>query len=308
MVLFVLAFDHRNSFRRAFFGIEGTPTPDDERRCREGKAIIFEGLLRAVADGGLPEGQPAILVDDEYGESVVRRAKEAGIPVALPVEQSGQVELAWEHQPFWATLERLDPTYAKALVRYNPDADPELNRRQQSRMIELQNWLTEHGKRFMLELLVPAEPAQLARVAGEIGRYDAELRPALTLEAVRQLGGAGLRPDLWKLEGMNTSAEYGAIGAEIRSNGGERSRCLVLGRGADPAAVERWLRLAAPIPGFGGFAVGRTIWWDPLKEFFAGHSRREEATALIAMNYRHFVDVYLDARQSESGDAADGDR
>lgn len=306
MLLFVLAFDHRESFRRGFFGIEGRPTAADEGRLREGKAIIFEALLHALAGGGLPKGRPAILVDDEYGSSVALRARQSGITVALPVERSGQVELAWEHEPFWDALHRLDADYGKVLVRYNPEADRDRNVRQRSRMIELQAWLAQRERGFMLELLVPAEPGQLARVDGSNDRYDAELRPTLTLAAIRELREAGLRPDLWKLEGMNTPAEYRAIGAEIEAGAGFGSRCLVLGRGADPMAVERWLRLAAPVPAFAGFAVGRTIWWDPLKALFFGHASRDVVIERIAANYRHFVEVYLDARSA--GDVAGGDR
>jgi 5-dehydro-2-deoxygluconokinase len=67
---------------------------------------------------------------------------------------------------------------------------------------------------------------------------------------------------------------------------------VVLGRGADDAAVDRWLRAAAGVPGYAGFAIGRSIWWDPLKAFVDGSSERGAAAETIAANYRRFVDVY----------------
>lgn len=34
-------------------------------------------------------------------------------------------------------------------------------------------------------------------------------------------------------------------------------------RGGGPG--DRWLRVAAPVPGWMGFAIGRSIWPDPLR-------------------------------------------
>jgi myo-inositol catabolism protein IolC len=291
MLLWALAFDHRNSFRTEFLGLSGTARPQDSGLIRACKLLIFEGLLAAVAEG-LPEGEPAVLVDDEYGADVAVRAREAGIAVALAVEESGRKELAFAHEPFHAGLERLDPTYAKVLVRYNPDGDADANRRQREKLLALQDWLAGRDTELMLELLVPPEPRQLEAAGGDRERYDMLLRPALTVGAVRELGAAGLAPGLWKLEGMGSSDEYAAVAAEVGPGAG----CLVLGRGADRGAVERWLALAAPVPGFTGFAVGRTLWWEPLKAQLAGSLGAAEAATAIGRGYRELIDVYLSAR------------
>ncbi len=39
--LWTLAFDHRNSLRRAFFGISGDATEADHARARDANALIF---------------------------------------------------------------------------------------------------------------------------------------------------------------------------------------------------------------------------------------------------------------------------
>ena len=80
--------------------------------------------------------------------------------------------------------------------------------------------------------------------------------------------------------------------------------CLILGRGADDSRVERWLRVAAPVDGFGGFAIGRTIWWDAIAARLAGEIDREGAVARIAERYLHFVDVYRRAEGSPAAPAA----
>ncbi len=71
--------------------------------------------------------------------------------------------------------------------------------------------------------------------------------------------------------------------------------CVVLGRGANDAKVDHWLRQGAPVEGYVGFAIGRTIWWDALKGFLDGNVEREDAAQKIADNYLRFVQVYNEA-------------
>ena len=286
MPLFVLAFDHRNSLRTSFLGLTGPPTPEQTAQCVRLKDAVAEALLRAAAAG--LGGAAGLLIDVEYGAAAAARARDAGVTVAVPVEASGRRELAWEYTPFETPLVEVRPAYAKVLVRYNPTDDVEVNVRQRAKMLELQRWCGEHGMRFMVELLVP--PVGVA-VAG----YDDELRPELTAQAVADLADAGLRPGLWKLEGMPSTDAYAKIAAVVRSSRADAG-CLVLGRGADPAAVDRWLQLAAPVEGFVGFAVGRTLWWQPLRDWIDGALSREEAVEAIAGNYRRLCRVYVDAQ------------
>jgi len=296
-VLFVLAFDHRNSFRTEFLGLRGQETDADRERARAAKAIALDGLLAALP---LPEGEPAMLVDDEYGREVAVRARDNGVAVGIPVERSGQVELAFEHEPFTDPLERLRPAWAKALVRYNPEGDRARNERQRQRLLDVQRWCDASGTGFMLELLVPPEEGQApdGRAA-----YDRDTRPALTVAAVTEMSADGIAPGLWKLEGMEAGADYAAVAAEVRRSGRSDAGCVVLGRGADKASVDRWLALAAPVDGFVGFAVGRTLWWDALRGWLDGTHGREDAVALIAASYRRLVDHYLAARDRRAPDA-----
>jgi myo-inositol catabolism protein IolC len=292
--LWTLAFDHRNSLRRTFFGIDGVPTPDDHARCRAAKAVIFKGALAAIAEG-IPVGRPAVLVDEEYGADVITQANQRGIVTVVPVEVSGRAELAFENgDDFGSAIERVSPTYAKVLVRYNPGGDQHSNERQRANLVRLQHWTVEHPRGWMLELLVPPTAAQLAAVHGVTDRYDLEVRPDLTRRAAAELTGAGLRPDLWKLEGMATSAQYAAV-AEACGALTPGVSCLVLGRGADETAVDRWLTLAAPVRGFAGFAVGRTLWWEPLRAHVSGAASAEDTAAAIGANFRRLIDVYVGA-------------
>ncbi len=291
--LFMLAFDHRGSFQRKFFGIEGAPGPDEAARTIDAKRVIFDGLQRALSGGGVPQGAAGVLVDEQFGTQVAHEAKQAGLALAMPAERSGQPEFDFEYgTEFTSHIQAFDPTFTKVLVRYNPEGDGGLNARQAAKLRELSDWLHQTGRLFLFELLVPAEPHQLEAAGNDALRYDDELRPGLMRVAIAQLQESGVEPDVWKIEGIGDPARCAEIAEQCRIAGRDDVACVVLGRGADEAAVDTWLRAARDVPGYRGFAIGRSIWWDPLKFFVDGAMAREEAVAQIANRYRRFVAVY----------------
>jgi myo-inositol catabolism protein IolC len=295
--LYILAFDHRGSFQKKMFGIEGDPTDEQTATISDAKHLIFEGMLKAVEQGAEP-GVTGVLVDEQFGapKNIPGEAKERGLLLAMPVEKSGQDEFDFDYgEEFGAHIERFDPDFAKVLVRYNPDGDAGMNERQTARLKRLSDWLHERDRKFLFELLVPAEDAQLEAVSGDSDRFDAELRPDLMRRAITELQDAGVEPDIWKIEGIDTQEDCELIAKTCRRDGRDGVTCVVLGRGADDAKVEHWLRQGAPVEGYAGFAIGRTIWWDALKGFLDGSIEREDAAAQIADNYLRFVRVYSDA-------------
>jgi myo-inositol catabolism protein IolC len=296
-ILYILAFDHRGSFQKKMFGIEGDPSEEQTAQISDAKHLIFEGMLKAVEQGAEP-GVTGVLVDEQFGapKNIPGEAKERGLILAMPVEKSGQDEFDFDYgDDFGAHIEEFDPDFSKVLVRYNPEGDPEMNARQAERLKRLGDWLHEHDRKYLFELLVPAEPAQLERVGGDVDRYDAELRPGLMRRAIVLLQEAGVEPDVWKIEGIDTEEDCRRIAETCRGNGRDGVICVVLGRGADDAKVDHWLRQGAPVEGYAGFAIGRTIWWDALKGFLDGSIERDDAARQIADNYLRFVRVYSEA-------------
>src|SRR5919201_1080382 len=221
--LYILAFDHRGSFQKKMFGIEGDPDAEQTERISDAKHLIFEGMLKAAESGAEP-GVSGCLVDEQFGapKGIPQQAKERGLVLSMPVEKSGQNEFDFEYgDAFGDHIEKFDPDFAKVLVRYNPD--------------------------------------------------------------------------VWKIEGIETQEDCGRIAQTARRDGRDGVICVVLGRGADDAKVEHWLRQGAPVDGYAGFAIGRTIWWDALEGFIEGDLEREDAARQIAENYLRFVRVYGEA-------------
>jgi 5-dehydro-2-deoxygluconokinase len=292
--LYILAFDHRGSFQKKMFGIEGEPTPEETERIADSKHLIYEGMVKAADSGAVNEDQEGVLVDEQFGGDVPEQAKARGLKLAMPVEKSGQDEFDFEYgDQFGAHIEAFDPAFSKVLVRYNPEGDAEMNRLQLERLKRLADWLHEHDRKFLFELLVPATDEQLASVDGDSDRYDAELRPELMRRAIVEAQDFGCEVDIWKIEGVDAREDAEMLAKQTRRGPGrEGVVCVLLGRGASDDKVDHWLRAAAPVEGFVGFAIGRSIWWDALKGYLDGSIEREAAAEKIAENYLRFIRVY----------------
>jgi myo-inositol catabolism protein IolC len=297
--LYILAFDHRGSFQKKMFGIQGDPTPEETERIADAKRVIFEGMELAVERGVDPQAT-GVLVDEQFGSDIPERARQENLVLSMPVEKSGQDEFDFQYgEDFGEHISSFGVDFAKVLVRYNPDGDAGMNERQLERLKRLADWLHENDIKFLFELLVPAEPAQLESVGGDSDRYDAELRPELMRRAIENCQNLGIEVDIWKIEGVDAREDAETLAKQARTGEGrENVVCVLLGRGASDDKVDHWLRQAAPVEGFVGFAIGRSIWWDALKGWLDGSLERQAAAEKIADNYLRFVEVYNEA---ESG-------
>ena len=291
--LYILPFDHRGSFQTKLFGWKSPLSDDQTAEIAGAKQIIYDGFQAALADGA-PGGKAGILVDEQFGAAILRDATAKGIVTACPAEKSGQDEFDFEYgEDFGRHIETIDPTFCKVLVRYNPQGDRALNQKQAARLKRLSEFLAARKRsRFMFELLVPAEKAQLDKLEGDKKAYDLKLRPSLMVEAIRELQNAGVDPDIWKIEGLDRLEDCQSIVAAARAGGRDHVDLIVLGRGEDERKVREWLGIAARVPGFIGFAVGRTVFWDALVAWRAKKATREQAIAQIAARYREFVDLF----------------
>ena len=299
--LFVMPFDHRGSFQEKLFGIKGrVPTAEETQEIASYKKLIYEGFKKAVSMG-VPRDKAGILVDEQFGSEILLEAKKQGFMTACPAEKSGQDEFDFEYgSEFGAHINKFDPTFVKVLVRYNPEADKTLNLRQADRLKKLSDYCHSHSRKLMFELLVPGTQDQLKKVEGNVARYDHELRPNLMVGAMEQLQNAGIEPDVWKLEGIETAEDSKKVAVQARKGGRDQVGVIVLGRGENAAKVRYWLSTAARVPGLIGFAVGRTIFWEPLKGVKDGKHSREAAIDQVANNYKEFCDLWQQARKGHS--------
>jgi myo-inositol catabolism protein IolC len=292
--LFILAFDHKEHFEQIVCQDPQQPTEAEMGTIREAKAIVHAAVRHAIA-GGLDRTHAGILIDERYGAELARGAAADGLTFAMPVERSDQEEFDFLHADWQAHIEWFDPTFAKAILWYNVEAEGDLNRRQRERMQTLATWLREHERRLMLEVIVLPTARQLELLGDDRARFDRQLRPALMVAAMEEIQGAGIHPDVWQLEGVDRREDAERIGAAA-AGGGEGVGCLVLGRGEDEQAVAHWLATAGGVPGFRGFAVGRTIWFEPVRAWMSGRVDAADTVHAIAANYRRMIEAYEGGR------------
>ena len=294
--LYMLPFDQRESFQTKIFGWKGPLRTEQTVEIAQAKRVIYDGFLCAI-ERGAPAKSAAILVDEQFGTPILRDAKRLGFMTACPAEKSGQKEFELEYGGNFARhIESVAPTFCKVLVRYNPEGDASINRRQSARLRSLSEYLQSTGRKFMFELLVPAESDGLVDLGHDIARFDRSERPRLMVDAIIELQNAGIEPDVWKVEGLDRADDYASVVDAARRDGRDHVGCIVLGRGAEISQVETWLTTAASVPGFIGFAVGRTTFWNAIIDWKAHRLSREEAILEIARRYRQWVDIFEHAR------------
>lgn len=296
--LYLLPFDHRQSYVTGMFKFEPPLTQAERDQVVQSKELIYEGFRQALSDGVAKE-RAGILVDEEFGAGILRDATKNGYVTALSVEKSGSDEFEFEYGDAFAEhIEAFAPTFAKVLVRYNPEDDAALNRRQAGRLRRLSDYCRGAGRHFMFELLVPATKAQMDLVQGDKDAYDLRLRPASMVTAMRELQAAGIEPDVWKIEGLDRREDCDRVVETARRDGRHAVGCIVLGRGADEKKVVSWLETAASVPGFIGFAVGRTTFWGAVADYEAQKASRQEAASRIAQRYREWANIFERARRA----------
>jgi myo-inositol catabolism protein IolC len=287
---FVLAGDHRQPHLAALLG--HADGPRDHATIAWAKATIAAGFEVALADG-VDAAAAGLLIDEEFGADPARAAIAAGRNLAMPVESSGLDRFALADPGIVDRVLAIGPRWVKALVRYNVDGDAVANAESVAALTDLAIHLGTHGPGLMLEVVVPPTPRQLID-AGDRDAFARTRRPALAARAVTALLDAGLGPELWKVEGVDDADDAARLADAARA--AERpAPLLVLGAAAAPARVDHWLRIAARTPGWAGFAVGRSLWWDPVRGLLAGRCDRDHTVAAIAASFRRAVDVYTHA-------------
>lgn len=296
--LFILPFDHRSSFVKNLYGIENRePSENEVELVRDAKRMIYEAFQSAV-EQTIPKDNAAILVDEQFGSWILSDAKSRGYTTILPVEKSGQDEFAFEYgDQFPSHVTKFQPTFVKALIRYNAEGDHELNIRQGRTLKQLSDFCHKNGYKFLIEPLIPPNKTQLEFFKGDTKRFDTELRPTLTVLMIEELHKEGVEPDVWKIEGFDTEEHYKRVVERAKINGRQNVSLVVLGRAGTSAQVDSWILAGAKTNGVTGFAVGRTVFWNPLVAYRDKKISRSVATSQITQAYLRYYNLFTEEKK-----------
>jgi myo-inositol catabolism protein IolC len=291
--LFILAMDHRESFGRTLFNVKDDDPDSAERQAMtSAKQLIYQGLQRALPS--VTKGRIGVLVDERYGQGVIDAVKASDEPLvlAMPVEASGHEWFTLEWGDGWLEhVETVRPNYAKVLIRDNPDFDAAQREGQLDRLAQVAAGLRGVGVPLLYELLVPATSAQLDQAGHDAGVYDRDIRPGLVARVIADNYAHGVGPALWKVEGLET-VEAARQVAEQAKAGDPDADLIVLGRDAPAERLDHWLEVASQVDEFVGFAIGRSIWEDAVRDYEAsdrGETAADRARDQVAQRYLGFV-------------------
>ncbi|MDF2379108.1 MAG: DUF2090 domain-containing protein [Candidatus Gracilibacteria bacterium] len=287
MALYVLPFDHRGSFHRMLFPGVTELTQEQHQIIKDRKQTIFNAAKMIGEKRGFEN--IAILGDEQYCTEIHQQAKELGITTILTTEKSGQEIYDFEYENWQEHILKIAPDYCKALTRVVTGKDYSL---QNERLKMLGDFCTENNIGFLIEPLIQPNDEDLASVDGDKERFDAEVRPTRFAEAVAEMHAAGVKPDVWKIEGTESKEGMDICSNAAYSGGKENVQIVILGRGATQEKVDYWLHQGAHSKGVTGFAVGRTIFAEPIEQLHKGEISEEEATQKVADGYDHCIEVF----------------
>ena len=280
--VYMLAADHRWQWEE-FCDTHALP----RTRIPEVKLLAGGGFILARSRSAAVRDYGALLVDQQYSSVVIAMMLKCGVTVGTPAEKAGAIPLAWATDPFAAAL---TGSFVKVLARYRSDDDEAVVGEQWRKLEALQAWCIAAGKPLVLEVLV-------ARKREPEGEFEATGRPAMLAAFIAEAYRRGLTPEFWKIEGTLAPEGARAIDAAIAAN--PRCRQILLGKAADLSTIDRWFAGCKASRTASGFAIGRSVFWEPSAAFLTGKMTAEAAAAAIADTYLQLVDAWERSRQSE---------
>ena len=243
------------------------------------KVLALEATV-AVADGRPGFG---MLIDGTYGQDALFRATDQKLWIGRPVEKPGSRPLDFEGDGSLGTFLADWPMAhtIKCLCFTHPDDTLDMTSRQDRELLRLHD-AARHGNR---ELLVEI-------IAGKHGALGDDT----VASVIRRLYGLGIRPDWWKLEGQPSAAAWRVIAAAIAENDPFCRGIMLLGLDAPFGELKTQFEKAAAYPMVKGFAVGRTIFAEPAREWLAGRLSDGEVRAAMAARFGQLVEAWRAVR------------
>ncbi len=243
-------------------------------------------VLAVQAAARVANGRPGfgMFLDGRYGREALFAASRAGLWVARPIERTGSRPLEFEgdapgeNGSLGARLTEwpLDQV-VKCLCFFHPDDDDALCVRQERELLRAQDACRLQNRDLLIEI-----------IAGRHGAIDDNT----VARVLARLYAAGLRPDWWKLEPQRSAGAWNAIGGVIEANDPLCRGVVMLGLDAPAAELVQAFAVAASTPWVKGFAIGRTIFTGPARDWLAGRIDDAEAVAAMAQGFEALVQAW----------------
>jgi 5-dehydro-2-deoxygluconokinase len=257
-------------------------------RIGAAKRVAYEGFLMARRTSPAARQFGAMLLDEQYSSAIIAEGIREGLEIGTPAEKAGAFPLAWAADPFDRAL---TGTFVKVLLRHRPDDDRVVRDEQLAKLDLLHAWCERHNKPLIVEILVPRDQEPEAE-------FEATGRPAIVAAVIRDAYARGLAPAFWKIEGTPSVIGARTIDAAVAER--PDGRQIILGKAADVAAIQEWFTAAAACATAVGFAIGRSVFWQPCTDFLGGLLTAAAAARGVADRYLQLISTWDDVRSSRT--------
>lgn len=274
--LCVFAFDHRKQL--ADMAQEAGADPE---RIPQLKTLLLQAAEAAAAEAGL-ENSSGILADTTYGQRALNAITGKGWWIGRPIEMPGSRPLRLEHGNIGSQLIDWPQEHVvKCLVFYHPHDDAALRAEQDALILDVWRGCNKSGHELLLEVILPEE--------------NPDRQESYYLEIISHFYRLGVQPDWWKLPPLSLHS-WQAIGAVIEQEDPWCRGILLLGLDAPEEKLKAGFRDAAQAPWVKGFAVGRTIFGQPSRQWLQGELSDEALIRQVKSNYLTLIGYWREAR------------
>ena len=251
------------------------------------KSLVCDAVLQVAGDLD-DDTRLGVIVDGEYGESVLAQLTADQWWIARPVEVPGSRPLEFDPRNNIGLPISTWPAshVVKCLVFYHPDDDIELRLQQEERISQLYADCSALGRELLLEVIATSGAAACS----------ASTVPNI----MRRFYNLGVYPAWWKLQSQ-AERTWREIGAVVDEFDPLCHGVLLLGLDAPEDELRESFRIAAPHPVCRGFAVGRSIFGRAARNWFGGQIDDSVVVQQVAENYKAMIGFWQDAAGRNRG-------
>jgi 5-dehydro-2-deoxygluconokinase len=268
--VYALAIDHRAQLEEI---ADQAGQPRERIKTFKRLAVDAAAQIAKGRDGF------GMLLDGTYGREALFRAADHNFWIGRPVEWPGSRPLDFEGGGSLAAklIEWPRNHIIKCLCFYHPDDSDEMKARQERELLRLSDAARSLNREVLVEI-----------ICGKHGPlYD-----DTSASVMKRLYEIGIKPDWWKLEAQPTKAAWQAVAAEIDQNDPACRGIVVLGLDAPLDQLKTAFGLARQARHVKGFAVGRTIFADPARQWMAGTINDTQAINLMADRFAALISAW----------------
>ena len=269
--LCVMAFDHRSQLEDM-----AREAGTDTARIKTLKKLIFKASQQVAQEANLA-GKAGLLCDSTFGQDVLNEVTGQGWWIGRPIELPGSRPLRLEHGNIGSQLIDWPLEHVvKCLVFYSPEDELDIRTEQEELVQEVYQACCKSGHELLLEVILPAGVKKEDR---------------LYIQALERFYDLGIKPDWWKLPALEADS-WDTVSSVVTERDAFCHGVVILGLDAPQEELQKGFNATADKEIVKGFAVGRTLFGEPSRQWLANSINDETLIENIKQNYHNLIALW----------------